>query len=576
MLPPQKPDRVHGLAIPQRMEGPTVTLKRREQVSAARRLWILETLARHGFGHLVAQLGLRHLVPARLGRRPAPYTRAERLRLAFEELGTTFIKLGQILSSRPDLLPPDVAVELAKLQDAVPQEPMHVVEATIGQELGQPPAAVFERFDPEPLGSASIGQVHAARLRTGEEVVVKVQRPAVERRVAEDLAILMQLAHLAQRRTPWGRVHDLPAMVEEFAETLRGELDYVREGRNAERIRHNLAREPAVRVPAVYWPYTTRRILTMERIPGIKISDTAALQDAGVDLPTLSATLLRLSLKMVLEDGFFQADPHPGNLVVAPDGGIGLLDFGMVGSLDRQTCDDILYLLLAVVGQDIDRVVDQLLALGVVGTTLQLEHMKRDIGHLLSPSSTQAGQGADVRRFIEGLLMMAYRRQLLVPPSLILMNKTIMMHEALARTCDPECDTAGVLGQYARQVALRATLPDQQAARLMPALLDLHQLALTLPRRLRRILLQTEQGHISVNIRIQEAEHILESLNRMVNRLTLAIVAAGLVVGMALLLQTFGAAGLQWLVSAWLLAGFAAAIALAVWVVVAVLRRRHH
>ncbi len=556
-------------------EDPAASLERAEHAPIARYGEIAQTLVRHGFGYLLGQLGIWCPSPRRSGargERPTPScSRAERVRLVCEDLGATFIKLGQILSSRPDLLPPDIAAELARLQDAVPPEPMGVVEATINRELGRPWTTVFARIDPQPLGSASIGQVHAARLLTGEEVVVKVQRPGVEERIEEDLAVLGELARLAQTRTSWGRVHNLTAMVEEFATTLRGELDYVREGHNAERIAHNLACEPTLRVPAIYWSCTTRRLLTMERIPGIKISDTQALGAAGHDLPALSATLLRLSLKMVLEDGFYHADPHPGNLVVGPGGVIGLLDYGMVGVLDRQTRDDVLYLLLAVVRQDTDRVVDQLLALGIVGSTLELERMKREVAHLLSPGPGTATQ-TDIRRFLDGLLALAYRRQLIVPAHLVLMSKTIMMHEALARACDPQCNTAEVLGGHARLVALRANLPHQRAARLLPALLDMSRLALALPRRVHRLLLQAEQGHLSVNIRLQDTDRILDSLSSLAQRLILAIVAGGFVVGAALLLQTYGSS-LRWLVALYLLAGTVGVAALAAWAIVALLRR---
>ncbi len=558
--------------------GPPVSKERPQHGPAGRYRQIMQTLARHGLGYMVDQLGLWHLAPSRFHlrerRRPAPATQAERIRLVCEDLGTTFVKLGQILSTRADLLPPGLAAELAKLQDAVPPEPIDVVEATIAHELGQPPAAIFARLNPQPLGSASIGQVHAATLITGEEVVVKVQRPGVEQQTEEDLTVLLDLARLAQARTAWGRVHNLPAIVEDFAQTLRSELDYVREGHNAERIGRCFAHEPRVRVPAIYWPYTTCRLLTMERIHGIKISDTAALVAAGIDLRALSATLLEMSLKMVLENGFFHADPHPGNFVVLPDGTIGLLDYGMVGMLDYQTRENVLYLLLAMVEQDLDRLVDQLLALGIVGTPFQVEQMKRDMAHLLSPSQVLPGQVVDIRRFLDGLLAMAYRRQLLVPAHLLLMSKTIMMHEALARACDPECDTGEVLGQYARQVAIQIHLPHERLRRLLPSLLDLGQLAFSLPRRVHRLLLEAEQGHFTVNIRVQDTERILQALNRMVTRLTLAIVAAGLVVGTALLLQTYGAPGFQWLIGWLLVAGFLGAATLAIWVIVTALRHR--
>ncbi|MBI4491647.1 MAG: AarF/ABC1/UbiB kinase family protein [Chloroflexi bacterium] len=543
---------------------------------------VVQILVRHGFGYLVNQLGLGHLVPFHWGllghrRRPMPYTQAEHLRLAFEELGTTFIKLGQILSTRADLLPPDFVAELARLQDAVPPEPVKVIERQIDQELGQPPARLFARFDAEPLGSASIGQVHAAVLPTGEAVVVKVQRPGVEHLVEADLVILMDLARLAQARTAWGQLYDLPGMVEEFAETLRGELDYVREGRNAERIARSFAREPALHVPAISWRYTTRRVLTMERFEGIKVSDLAGLEAAGIDRPKLARTGLRIVLKMILEDGFFHADPHPGNFLIQPGEVIGLLDYGMVGQLDEATREHLLYLFLAIVDQDLDRVVDRLAALGIVGTAFQLERLKRDLNRLISLYWGLPLREIDIRRILEEFLATARRHRLYVPAHLTLMSKTVIMHDGLARQLDPECNLSELLASYARELAWRIYLqPERWRRRLLPSFLDLSQLLVTLPRRVDRLLGQAERGTIALNMRVQETEHVLDTLNRMVNHLILSILATGLIVGIALLLQISHAAGLHWLVG-WLLgAGFAGGLGLALWLIFAIFRRGHH
>ncbi|MCL5961819.1 MAG: AarF/ABC1/UbiB kinase family protein [Chloroflexi bacterium] len=542
---------------------------------------VVQILFRHGFGYLVNQLGLGHLVPFHWGllghrRRPMPYTQAEHLRLAFEELGATFIKLGQILSTRSDLLPPDFVTELSKLQDAVPPEPTGVIETQLAKELGQSPASLFVDFDPIPLGSASIGQVHAAKLVTGEVVVVKVQRPGVEQLVEADLAILMDLARLAQARTTWGQIYDLPGMVEEFANTLRGELDYIREGRNAERVGRNFAQEPALQVPTIYWRYTARRVLTMERIEGIKISDVAALEAAGIERHKLAETGVRIILKMMLKNGFFHADPHPGNFLVKSGEVIGLLDYGMVGRLDEQTRENLMYLFLAIVDQDIDRAIDRLSVLGIVGTTSQLDRLKRDLGHLISLYWGLPLKEIDIELILNEFLETARRHRLYVPAHLSLMSKTLMMHEALARHLDPEFNLAEVIGPYARELALRAYLPQRWGKRLLPALLDLSQLMVTLPRRVDRLLGQAERGNISLNMRVQETEHVLDSLNRMVNRLILGIVAAGFTIGLAQLLQIYHTAGLHWLVG-WLLGvGFAGVAGLAIWLIFAILRRGHH
>ncbi|MHB1160469.1 MAG: ABC1 kinase family protein [Chloroflexota bacterium] len=542
---------------------------------------IVTILARHGFGFLVDQLGLGSLVPFHRGilghaRRAEPYTQPEHLRLAFEELGATFIKLGQILSTRADLLPPEYVRELSKLQDAVPPEPLPNVEARIEGELGRPVLEVFARFDPQPLGSASIGQVHAARLTTGDEVVVKVQRPGVEELIEEDVAILMDMARLAAGRTVWGQVYDLPGMVEEFAETLRGELDYTREASNAERIGRNFAADHSLHVPAVYRPLSTRRVLTMERLQGIKIGDLRALDEAGIDRGDLARTGARIVLKMVLEDGFFHADPHPGNFLVEPGPVIGLVDYGIVGRLDEANRYGLIFLFVAILDQDMDRVVDRLVDLGVVGTTFQLERLKADLEHLLSQYFGRPFKEIDVSRILEEFMEVARRHRLVVPTRLTLLGKTMSMHEGLARTLDPEFNMAELLAPRVQRLALAAYSPRRLARRLLPVLEDLGRLAVILPRRLDRLSAQAERGNFSTNIHMPEAEHYLSDLNRMVNRLIMAMLTTGFIVGLAVLMIFYHPPGWEAFIG-WVFAvGFLGATVLGAWIVLSVLRGGYH
>lgn len=543
---------------------------------------VVQILAHHGFGWLLAQLGLTRFVTpfpwGLFGRQhpPAP-TQAEHLRLALEELGVTYIKLGQILSTRSDLLPPDYVTELERLQDAVPPEPAEVIENQIERELGSPPADLFDEFNPEPVGSASIGQVHSARLRSGEEVVIKVQRPGVEALVDEDLAILRDLARAASGRTVWGRIYDLPALVDEFAAILRGELDYLLEGQNADRFRRNFQGDRRLRVPGIYWDYTTRRVLTMERLEGIKINDLPALEAAGIDRPRLAARAARTTLKMILEHGFFHADPHPGNFVVMEGEVIGLLDYGMVGRLDEATRDGLLFLLLAISNQDLDRVVDQLMTLGVTGSTLQLERLRHDLGHLLSLYWGIPLKEIDVGRILEEALDITRRHRLQVPTSLVLLTKTMAMDEGLARNLDPEFSAAEVLRPYVVQLVSERYLPQHWGKRLLPTLLDLSQLAVTLPRRTERLLTRVERGNLSINMHVQDTEHVLSVLNSMSSRLVLGILASGFAVAIALLIQIYYMVGFRWLIIGWLLGlGMAFVAALGLWLVLTILRRGQH
>ena len=294
---------------------------------------ISKILARHGLDYLAGTLGLDRLAATRKlfghAEQQVPFTQPEHLRMALEEMGTTFIKLGQILSTRADLLPPEYLVELTKLQDAAaPVASDEIVQALV-TELGQPLENAFATFDTKPLAAASIGQAHAATLPDGTEVVVKIRRPGVMEQVAEDLEILRHLAATATRHWDFATRYDLIGLAQEFAETLRSELDYIREGQSAERFAENFANDPRIHIPRVFWATTTPRVLTLERIRGTKINDLAGLDEQGINRRALAEYATNAILKMVCEDGFFHADPHPGNFFIEADGRIGLIDFGM-------------------------------------------------------------------------------------------------------------------------------------------------------------------------------------------------------------------------------------------------------
>ena len=302
---------------------------------------IADVLVRHGFGALVTQLGLDQALDFRTRLTPPPEqpvtrkTAAVHLREAIAELGPTYIKFGQIASTRPDMLPPEFIDELASLQDKVPPAPWEEIQAVIEAELGRPLAELFLVVDPTPMASASLGQVYAALLPDRTEVIVKVQRPNIEQTIETDLAILADLARLAQERVPGAAALDPVGIVREFSESLRNELDYRSEARNADRLRANFAKENYLRVPKVYWEYTTRHIEVQERMRGIKINDYPALVAAGYDRDRLAMNAAKALIKQVMVDGFFHADPHPGNLLILPGEVIGLIDFGSVGSLDQ-------------------------------------------------------------------------------------------------------------------------------------------------------------------------------------------------------------------------------------------------
>ena len=538
---------------------------------------IARILARHGLGYLAGVIGVERFLPFHKGllghaRRAAPYTRPEHLRLALEELGVAFIKLGQILSTRADLLPPAYQTELAKLQDAAPPVAIEAVLATLEAELGRPVDAVFAHFDQEPLATGSIGQAHAATLADGTEVVVKVRRPRVVEQVEADLALLQNLAVTASRRSELADRYDVVGLAQEFAQTLRAELDYVQEGRNAERFAANFAGDPDVHIPRVFWETTSARVLTLERIRGIKISDLAALDAAGIDRKALAERAARVVLKMVFEDGFFHADPHPGNFFIESGGRIGLIDFGMVGEVDERLQDRLANLLLAIAAEDADQLVDAMLGLGVARGRVDRVDLRRDLARLLARYAGRPLGELAVGALVSEALTVVRRHQLQLPPNLALLLKTVVMNEGMGARLDPSFTLGSVLAPYAEQLLWRRFAPDRLARRLGRSAVEAVRLGTELPAQLRRLLGELERGGMEIGVRPAELEPVLRRLERLVNRVVLGILTAAFIVGLAMLMAVYHPPGWEQWSGALFAVGFSLATALGVYLAWSILR----
>ena len=509
----------------------------------------------------------------RLQHRP-PLTRPEHLRSALEELGTTFIKLGQILSTRADLLPPDYLAELSKLQDSTPAVPFESIRETILKELGQPIEQVFLRFDPKPLAAASIGQAHVATLNDGTEVVVKIRRPGVVEQVDEDLKILKDLADAFNGRLGFGDRYDIPGIVEEFSETLRAELDYVREGHNAERFAENFAGEPGLHIPTVYWQTSTSRVLTLERVCGTKISDVASLDKQGIDRPALARFATDVVMRMVCEHGFFHADPHPGNFFIESDGAIGLIDFGMVGILDEQTQDQLADLLIYINHQDADRLVDVLLGLGVSRKRVDRASLRHDIQHLLSTYWGLPLGELRITALLNDVFAAMRKNHLHLPSNLSLLVKTVIMIEGMGVRLDPEFRMAEALDSYADRLIMRKYSPVKLIRNLGQASLDLARLGTEMPQHLRRIVNATESGGLQIGMRPEGFDPILNRLEKISNRIVLGVIAAAFINGLAVLASVYRPPGWEswgWIPFAF---GFLCALTLGIYLAVNILRPR--
>ena len=538
---------------------------------------IIQVLIRHGFGGLVDQLGLLSTLslPRRLLHREAegpPLSLPEHTRLAIEELGPTFIKLGQILSTRPDLIPPAYIRELSKLQDAVPPAPWETIKSRIEMELGGPIEDIFASFEVEPVAAASLAQVHGAILPSGEEVIVKVQRPGIEDVIAVDLEILFDLARLIQERTPLGRLYDLPEIAEEFAYTLRAEMDYRREGRNADRFRANFADEPYLYIPKVYWNYTTERVLVLERIHGIKIDDIEALDAAGVDRHQLALNAARIIIKEVLEDGFFHADPHPGNFFVMEGAVIGAMDFGMVGYLNQHMREELVRLYIVTISLDSERIMDQLIRMGALEHRVDRRGLRRDLDLLLLKYYGLPLKEIRAQEMMEEVIPLAFRHHLRLPSELWLLGKTLAMMEGVGLKLDPDFNIFEVSQPYVRRLIWQIASPWVWGKRLAQGASDWSELLASLPRQIPRLLEQVEQGELQLTMSLRESKGVLRKLDRIANRLAVSILAASLIIGLALMISAFRL-GEQKGVGFWLvIAGFIAASILGLWLLFSIWR----
>lgn len=499
---------------------------------------IASVLTGHGLDSLVEQTGLYRVAPWRTRARhqPGPTKPAARLRAALGELGVTFIKLGQTLSTRADLLPADLIEELSRLQDAAPRVPLPEIRRIIREELGSDPELLFARFDPEPLASASIGQVHAACRTDGREVVIKVRRPNVETQVEADLDILTGIAEWAQSNTAIGRDYELRAIVEEFAYTIRNELDYRREGENADRFRHAFARDGRVWIPQIHWDLTSERVLTMERVTGVKLSDFATLDRLGISRRRLAENAVAVFLHQILHLGFFHADPHPGNFFAQPDGSIAMVDFGMVGRVTNSLRMRLLRAGLAALHEDPEALAEELFALGVAGRRADRPAFQRDLDHLIGRYGDKSLRELNAAAVTRELTDIAFRHRLQLPSDLALLFRVAAMSEGVGLQLDPDFHYLEFASPFLRerwreQHGLPAT-----TRRLSQAAMEAAELAIEMPRRSSRLLARLERGELELNVNHEGLGAFSRQLQQMANRLSLAVMLAASVVALGLAL----------------------------------------
>jgi len=538
---------------------------------------IVAVFARHGFGDLLSRLKGRYRAPwaprvltkeARAFEGPSA---AERLRQAFEELGPTFIKLAQILSSRPDLLPPDFIKELSKLQDSVPPFPFSEAKTLIETQLGRPLTDLFASIEETPVAAASLAQVHRARTASGQEVAVKVQRIGIEAIIETDIHILRDLAGLAERHLSESKYFEPVRLVDEFARTIRRELDFVREGRNIDRFRNYFAGTATVYIPGVHWDLTAPKVLTTEYVKGIKISDLERLEAAGLDRKTIAVNGVNLILKEIFELHFFHADPHPGNLFVLENNVIAPVDFGMTGVIDEEIANQMGGIFIAVVEKDADALIN---LLGTIGVTEELENrntFKLELQDLMERYYGVPLQQLDTARIFEEILTIIRRYRLRLPADLAIMGRTLLVSEGVGKMLYPEFRIIDVAKPYARKLMLERFDPTKQLRELSKMAGETAALLKRLPSDLSEILLKTRKGGLAIGIEHLGLGRLISELDRSSNRISFAVVIAALIIGSSLIFRT-GVGPTLFGYPVVGLAGFLLASILGVWLLIGIMR----
>ncbi|NPV54866.1 MAG: AarF/ABC1/UbiB kinase family protein [Firmicutes bacterium] len=548
---------------------------------------IANVLVKHGFGFVVDRLGgvVIFSIPRRALRRkalereggaggPGAGEKAgwERVRLVAEDLGPTFIKLGQLLSTRPDVVPRSLVTELMKLQDEVSPISYAEIATVIASELGSKVEDLFTFFDPEPIAAASIGQVHRAILTTGEEVAIKVQRPGIERTVQLDLEILEDIAQLAEGRFAWAELYKPSIIVREFADTLRRELDYTTEAHNADVFARNFANDPSVRIPRVFWEFTSRRVLTLEYIRGIKVNDLQGIDVRGWDRRKIAENLARSMFKQIIIDGFFHADPHPGNITVVGDGTLAFVDFGMVGRLDEETRDKAINFLLAIVGRRASDVVRAMLDLGAVSPGIDVKQLELEIQDILQKYYDTPLNKINVGEVIESTMDLAFRYRIRMPSNLALLVKCLVTLEGIVDQLDPSVSPMEIAEPLGRQLLREKYAPEALAKSFVRGLVGYLGDLRILPEKIISVLSLMQEGELKLKHEYRELERAISKLTSAFNRLSFSIVVAGILVGSALVAQR--STGTGSIIGKLPLAelGLGIAAALGMWLLISIIR----
>lgn len=535
---------------------------------------VSELAIRHGFGYFFERHNLWDLVPGRRrsGLPPVAGQRGRHLRALLEELGPTYVKFGQLLSTRADLVPADIVQELVKLQDSVQPFAFETAREVIESDLGMTLARLFVSFNPEPIASASIGQVYRAVAPGGMEVAVKVQRPGMREQIERDVDLFYQLADIVARRTGGELLADPVQLVDEFAQAINREIDYRLEGRNAERFAAALARDEEIAVPRVMWPLSGKRVLTTEFLEGVPFSSLQVAAMAPPQRERLAQTLTQLWFKMVLRDGYFHGDPHPANIVLLADGRIGLVDYGSAGVLSEDDLEEGIRLFNGIARRDLGEVRRSLKHLGLRWRVENDQQFREGLEELFNRYYGLRIDQVDSGELLRDVFRTLFGLQMRVPARFLLLERAIVTLEGVVASIHPGFNFFEAARPYARDLMLRRVSPEALVGKAARAVREVAETVEELPGQVRRILEQTSAGDLRIRFLHTGLEDLIHHLDLVTNRLVVAVVTAALALASAVIVTFVDKGPHLFGLSIWGIPGFVVALFFGAWLLWAIFR----
>lgn len=535
---------------------------------------IVTVLVNHGFDDFVNQAGMlryvewwRRVVLRRRAKPEPPISRPARIRITLEELGPTFVKFGQVISTRPDLVPAAYLAELERLQERVPPFPGSVARTLLETELGRPIQQLFAEFDEVPLAAGSLGQVHVARHHNGTWLAIKIRRPHVVREVERDLSLMEEIAQLIRRHLPEAEIFDPVGLVQQFTRTIRRELNFAREARTIDEFRRMFEGDATLRVPQVYWDLTADGVLTCELFEGLKITDVEGLREAGLSPREIAANGARIFLKMAFEFGVFHGDPHPGNLRVLRNGVIGLFDFGMVGRLDEEKREQLIDLFMAITRGNAAAAVEQVLQIGKPYKPVDLPLLRSDIRDFVDGYYGLPLEKIDVGQLLSDFVAILSHHGIRYPADLMMLIRVIVTLEGTGRQLDPEFNVAEHLAPIVERLVRERYNPRRVAQDVVDRSRALLHVLQKLPEHVGKTLEKLSNDDLRVHLEHQHLEHLITEIDRSSNRLAIGMVMSALILASALVIRTSEAGSLWISIPAFILSSL-----LGVWLIYGVFR----